>query len=376
MGGGHIALPRPVADRRGWRRLAEFAFLEAMTGSGLPVFGAAGESMKRWTQQARRCQWGLLVGLGVMVSANPLIASTPPADLRLDLRTDVGWEMDHFVHMGEDVSEALLMQAGNTIDLTVFTHKSVPHRCMLDFSHDYCDDRGYPDTWGRSVEPVLCVGTTPASRALLAEQHADANTLCVTFRGGFSYPAAGSDVAPDLASHYRARIGDPERGADAETVALTVTLTLDSEDPLHRLSPGCYGDVCIGDTLSSVQATTKVPLDIVSGQSACGRVRSDLWPAGLSAQFRNSRIARLDVNPPSNIRTDTGVALGESPALYEMYQGELDETLEAGPGSLPVKAVYWQDPGEKGLRFIFDSDMQLTAMATGGKSLTEDWPCR
>ncbi len=376
MGGGHIALPRPVADRRGWRRLAEFAFLEAMTGSGLPVFGAAGESMKRWTQQARRCQWGLLVGLGMMVSANPLIASSPHADLRLDLRTDVGWEMDHFVHMGEDVSEALLMQAGNTIDLTVFTHKSVPHRCMLDFSHDYCDDRGYPDTWGRSVEPVLCVGTTPASRALLAEQHADANTLCVTFRGGFSYPAVGSDVAPDLASHYRARIGDPERGADSEAVALTVTLTLDSEDSLYRLSPGCYGDVCIGDTLSSVQATTKVPLDIVSGQSACGRVRSDLWPAGLSAQFRNSRIARLDVNPPSNIRTDTGVALGESPALYEIYQGELEETLEAGPGSLPVKAVYWQDPGEKGLRFIFDSDMQLTAMATGGESLTEDWPCR
>ena len=159
--------------------------------------------MKRWTQQARRCQWGFLVGLGMMVSANPLVAAPLPADLRLDLRTDVGWEMDHFVYLGEDVSEALLTQAGNTVDLTVFTHKTVPHRCMLDFSHDYCDDRGYPDTWGRSVEPVLCVGTTPASRALLAEQHADANTLCVTFRGGFSYPAAGSDVAPDLATAIR-----------------------------------------------------------------------------------------------------------------------------------------------------------------------------
>lgn len=346
--------------------------LRQRQGAGFRYSEQRGESMKRWTQQARRCQWGLLVGLGMMVSANPLIASTPPADLRLDLRTNVGWEMDHFVHMGEDVSEALLMQAGNTIDLTVLTHKTVPHRCMLDFSHEYCDDRGYPDTWGRSMEPVVCARIIPASQALLAGGNGDINQLCVTFRGDFSYPAAGVGVAPDLASHYRARIGDPEGGVDSQTVALT----LDSEDPLHRLSPGCYGDVCLGDTLSSVQATTKVPLDIVSGQSACGRVRSDMWPAGLSAQFRNSRIARLDVNPPSNIRTDTGVALGESPALYEMYQGELDETLEAGPGSLPVKAVYWQDPGEKGLRFIFDSDMQLTAMATGGESLTEDWPCR
>ncbi|MBQ23993.1 MAG: hypothetical protein CL546_03545 [Alcanivorax sp.] len=316
------------------------------------------------------------MGLGMMVSANPLVAAPLPADLRLDLRTDVGWEMDHFVYMGEDVSEALLTQAGNTIDLIVFTHKTVPHRCMLDFSHDYCDDRGYPDTWGRSVEPVLCVSTTPASRALLAEQHADANTLCVTFRGGFSYPAAGSDVAPDLASRYRARMSGPERGADSETVELTVTLTLDSEEPLHRLSPGCYGHVCIGDTLSSVQATTKVPLDIVSGQSACGRVRSAMWPPGLSAQFRNSRITRLDVNPPSHIRTDTGVALGDSPALYEMYQGALDETLEAGPGSLPVKAVYWQVPGEKGLQYELDSELQITAMASGGESLMEDWPCQ
>ncbi|MGB2337255.1 MAG: hypothetical protein ACPH5V_08075 [Alcanivorax sp.] len=331
--------------------------------------------MKGRALQARGCQWILLASVGTAMAAN-VLAESASADLQLDLRTDVGWESDHFRYMGKNFSEALLMQAGQTVDLTLLTHKTVPHRCMLDFSHDYCDDRGHPDTWGRSVEPVVCAATTPASRALLPGQNADANRLCITFRGGFSYPANGANVAPDLASHYRASIGEPESGADPEVMALTVTLTLDSEQPLHRLSPGCYGAVCVGDTLSSVQATTKVPLNIVSGKSACGRVRSDQWPVGLSAQFRNSRIARLEVEPPSTIRTDTGVALGEAPPLYEIYQGELQETLEAGPGSLPVKAVYWQEPGEKGLQFMFDSDLQLTAMAAGGESLMEDWPCR
>lgn len=328
--------------------------------------------MKGRALQERGCQWILLASVGAAMAAN-VFAESRSADLQLDLRTDVGWESDHFHYMGKDFSESLLMQTGQTVDLTLLTHKAVPHRCMLDFSHDYCADRGHPDTWGRLVEPVVCAATTPASRALLSGQNADANRLCITFRGGFSYPANG---APDLASHYRAEIGEPESGADPEIVALTVTLTLDSEQPLHRLSPGCYGAVCVGDTLSSVQATTKVPLNIVSGQSACGRVRSDQWPVGLSAQFRNSRIARLDVNPPSNIRTDTGVALGESPALYEMYQGALDETLEAGPGSLPVKAVYWQVPGEKGLQYELDSELQITAMAAGGELLMEDWPCQ
>ncbi len=303
--------------------------------------------------------------------------SVQPADnVQLDLRTDVGWQSDHFLYMGQDVSKALLMQAGKTVDLTLLTHKTVPHRCMLDFSHDYCDDRGHPDTWGRSVEPVVCAGTTAASRALLTDEKAGADQLCVTFRGGFSYPASGADVAPDLASHYLAQIGEPEIGADPQTVALTVTLTLDSERPLHRLSSDCYGPVCTGDTLSSVQATTKVPLEILSGKGACGRVRSDQWPVGLSAQFRDSRIARLEVKPPSLIRTDTGVALGESPPLYEIYEDELEETLDAGPGSLPVKAVHWQVRGEKGLQFFFDSSLQLIAMAAGGESLTEAWPCR
>lgn len=346
-----------------------------ITGSEASAHGAVGERMKRRALQARGCQWVLLASVGAVMAANVFAESASPG-LQLDLRTDVGWESDHFRYLGRDFSEALLMQAGQTVDLTLLTHKTVPHRCMLDFSHDYCDNRGRADTWERSVEPEVCAGTTPASRALLSSQNARANRLCITFRGGFSYPANGVNVAPDLASHYRARIGEPESGEDPEIVALTVTLTLESEQPLHRLSPGCYGAVCVGDTLSSVQATTKVPLEIVSGKGACGRVRSDQWPVGLSAQFRNSRIARLEVKPPSIIRTDTGVALGESPPLYEIYEGKVQETLEAGPGSLPVKALYWQEPGEKGLQFMFDSDLQLTAMAAGGESLMEDWPCR
>ncbi|MEQ3723288.1 hypothetical protein [Alcanivorax sp.] len=335
--------------------------------------------MKRRAQQGRRYRWVLLASVWLVMAVNVFAESAsvrPSGNVQLDLRTDVGWETDHFRYMGQDFSEALLMQAGQTVDLTLLTHKTVPHRCMLDFSHDYCDDRGHLDTWGRSAEPVVCAGTTPASRSLLTAEQAGANQLCITFRGGFSYPAAGAGVAPDLASHYRARVGEPESGADPETVALTLTLTLDSEQPLHRLSSDCYGSVCTGDTLSSVQATTKVPLEIISGKGVCGRVRSDQWPVGLSAQFRDSRIARLQVKPPSFIRTDTGVALGESPPLYELYEDELEETLEAGPGSLPVKAVYWQVRGEKGLQFFFDSNLQLTAMAAGGESLTEEWPCR
>lgn len=315
----------------------------------------------------------------MLMSTNGLAApalGTPSAGLRLDLRTDVGWEMAYFRYMGVDYSEALLALAGQGVDLTILTHKIVPHRCMLDFSHEYCEDRGYPDTWQRAMEPVVCSGITAASRALLAGDHARAEQLCVTFRGGFSSPPSGAHTAPDLASHYRAHIGQPDSGDDPMTVALTVTLTLDREQPLQRLSPGCYGPVCVGDPLSSVQATTKVPLNIISGQSTCGRARSAMWPAGLSAQFRNSRIARLEVTPPSDIRTDSNVALGESPALYALYEGALEETSEAGPGVSPIKAVYWQVRGEKGLQYTLDSDRKIIAMASGGEALMEDWPCQ
>lgn len=320
-----------------------------------------------------------MVSLVLLMSTNGMAAPAlgpSSAGLRLDLRTDVGWEMAYFRYMGADYGEALLAQAGQDIGLTILTHKIVPHHCMFNFSHEYCDDSGYPDTWQRAVEPVVCSGITAASRALLSGDHARAEQLCVTFRGGFSSPASGAHTAPDLASDYLAHIGQPESGDDPMTVELTVTLTLDREQPLQRLSPGCYGSVCVGDTLSSAQATSKAPLDIIAGQGSCGRVRSAMWPAGLSAQFRNNRITRWEVTPPSDIRTHSNVALGESLPLYALYEGVLEETSEAGPGVSPIKAVYWQVRGKKGLQYTLNSDRQIIAMASGGEALMEDWPCQ
>ncbi len=96
-----------------------------------------GERMKRRAQQGRRYRWVLLASVWLVMAVNVFAESAsvrPSGNVQLDLRTDVGWESDHFRYMGQDFSEALLMQAGQTVDLTLLTHKTVPHRCMLDFS--------------------------------------------------------------------------------------------------------------------------------------------------------------------------------------------------------------------------------------------------
>lgn len=338
----------------------------------------SGERMQQLVQQARTglfsLVFGVVVGVSLAVMAMPLPVEAS-SGLSVDLRTDIGWETGHFLFFSDDFDKALLSVTDQTLPLTILTHNVVPHRCMFDYSQDYCDDRGHPDSWARMPEPVICSSLSSASRALLPKTLADRNQLCVTLLGDFSYPVGGAGSPPDLASHYRARIGKPGAGENPDVVVLAATLSMDSEQGLYRLSPGCYGSVCMGDTLSSVQATTKVPLEILPGSGECGRFRSDRWPVGLTAQFKNSRIARLDVTPPSAIRTDTGFALGEWPTLYETYESGLEETLDAGPGSLPVKATYWKKRNKKGLQFFFNSENALVKISAGGQSLLMDWPC-
>ena len=127
------------------------------------------------------------------------------------------------------------------------------------------------------------------------------------------------------------------------------------------------GPVRVGMTLAEATAAAGVPVEGPGTPVECSYATATGGPSGVRFMVVDSRIARIEVDRDSQVKTRSGAGIGDT---EEQVQARYADGLEVSPHKYVVGGHYLTlvpvDAADRDFRLIFETDgSKVTAMRSG-----------
>jgi len=146
--------------------------------------------------------------------------------------------------------------------------------------------------------------------------------------------------------------------------------------PTQMLTPEGWGPVRIGMTRAEVRAVLGPGPELPE----CTEYEPSRAPVGLLVMIEEGRLTRVSLVTGAQIRTDRGLALGDTAAAVTAAYGAAAEASPHKYAPAPAGYIttwskgataseYVEDPAARGMRYEIDSAGRVVAIRAGGPSI-------